>query len=69
VITAYGKTYGYDSLDRLTSYHDGATMHTYRLDATGNRTQQVVGSVINLMRMTPMAVSPATGLTRLAMTQ
>jgi large repetitive protein len=32
------KYYGYDSLDRLTSYFDGTTTNGYNYDADGNRT-------------------------------
>lgn len=35
------KTYGYDALDRLSSYQDTASSIVYSYDATGNRTQQV----------------------------
>jgi len=41
------KTYGYDALDRLTSFSDGTTSISYAYDATGNRTSQTIGGNAN----------------------
>ena len=40
--TRITQTYGYDDLDRLTSYTDGANTYTYQYDANGNRTQMTI---------------------------
>jgi RHS repeat-associated protein len=47
IVSAYGKTYGYDALDRLTAFTDGGTPISYNYDATGNRTSQIIGSNTN----------------------
>ncbi len=46
--------YGYDDLDRLTSYADGSNVHAYQYDANGNRTQTTINGISY-----PYAIDPA----------
>jgi RHS repeat-associated protein len=42
---AFDQTFGYDGLHRLTSFTSSSGSQTYTYDATGNRTQQKLGTV------------------------
>ena len=45
---AYGRTYAYDNLDRLTGDADAASRFGYAYDATGNRTSAIEGTAASL---------------------
>lgn len=57
------QTYGYDNLDRLTSFVTAATTQSYTLDASGNRSASSfgVGSYTNTVSPTSNRITSATG--------
>jgi YD repeat-containing protein len=63
-------TYGYDSLDRLTSaVLPGATLFSYGYDAVGNRLTKTVGTATDIYAYSPISnriasITPASGSVR-----